>query len=109
VLVNGMDVVVDTGGERLALTSQTYKPTLEGAPPILRHEGRPVTSSFEHSPWPTWTYDLGSGRTIEHSVMVPRGLPLVVLSWRLATPDPRSYVQVGQGECSKLEVTGRPS
>ncbi len=29
VLVNGVDVVVDIGGERLALTSQTYKPTLD--------------------------------------------------------------------------------
>ncbi len=86
VLVNGVDVVVDTGGERLALTSQTYKPTLEGDKPIVRYEGRPVKSRFDPSPWPTWTYDLGGERTIEHSIMIPRGLPLVILSWRLRAP-----------------------
>jgi predicted glycogen debranching enzyme len=88
VLVNGVDVVVETGGETLALTSQTYKPTLEGEPPIVRHEGRPVNSSFDNFRWPTWTYDLAPGRTIEHAVMVPRGLPLVVLSWRLISSPP---------------------
>ena len=86
VLVNGVDVTVETGGECLALTSQTYKPTLEGDKPIVRHEGRPVTTRFDDSLWPTWTYDLGGERTIEHTVMVPRGRPLVVLSWRLAAP-----------------------
>lgn len=88
VLVNGVDVVVETSGETLALTSQTYKPTLEGERDIKRYEGRPVPSSFDHSLWPTWTYDLAPGRTLEHSVMVPRGLPLVVLSWRLLGADP---------------------
>ncbi len=83
VLVNGIDAVVEQDGETVALTSQTYKPTLETEPPIVRHEGRPAPSTFDNSLWPCWTYDLGAGRTIEHSVMVPRGLPLVVLSFRL--------------------------
>jgi len=86
VLVNGVDVTVETGGECLALTSQTYKPTLEGDKPIVRHEGRPVTTRFDDSLWPTWTYDLGGERTIEHTVMVPRGRACVVLSWRLVAP-----------------------
>jgi predicted glycogen debranching enzyme len=86
VLVNGVDVVVETGGESLALTSQTYKPTLEGDKPIVRYEGRPVKPRFDNALWPTWTYDLGEERTIEHSIMIPRGRPLVVLSWRLRSP-----------------------
>lgn len=86
VLVNGVDAVVDIGGERVALTSQTYKPTLEGEEAIVRHEGRPVEFRFDLSPWPTWTYDLGPGRAIEHSILVPRGSSLVVLSWRLVSP-----------------------
>ncbi|MEO8499329.1 MAG: amylo-alpha-1,6-glucosidase [Vicinamibacteria bacterium] len=83
VLVNGVDAVVERGGETLALTSQTYKATLESEPPIVRHEGRPVSSKFDDSLWPTWTYDLGGGTTIEHTILVPRGLPMAVLSWRL--------------------------
>lgn len=84
VLVNGVDAVVDLGDQRLALTSQTYRLRAEGEAKMVRHEGRPVEFTFHHSPWPTWTYDLGGGRSIEHSVLVPHGSPLVVLSWRLA-------------------------
>ena len=50
VLVNGVDVVVESGGERLALTSQTYKPTLAGDVPIVRHEGRPVPVLYHGTP-----------------------------------------------------------
>ncbi len=86
VLVNGVDVVVDLPDERVALTSQTYKPTSDGDPAIVRHEGRPVEGVFDGSVWPTWTYDLGEAGMIEHTVMVPRGSTLVVLSWRLTSP-----------------------
>lgn len=86
VLVNGVDAVVVRGDDRLALTSQSYRPHNEGEPPIVCHDGRPVCSTFDHSPWPTWTYDLGDGQTIEHSVLVPRGSPLVILSWRMTPP-----------------------
>jgi predicted glycogen debranching enzyme len=85
VLVNGVDVVVDLPGERVALTSQTYKPTSEGDPAIVRHEGRPVEGVFDGSVWPTWTYDLGEAGRIEHSIMVPHGSTLVILSWRLTS------------------------
>jgi predicted glycogen debranching enzyme len=94
VLVNGVDVVVDVGEEHVALTSQTYKPTLESEPPIVRHEGRPADGQFDGSLWPRWTYDIGSGRKIEHEVMVPRGRSLVVLSWRLITAGPVSGVRL---------------
>ena len=86
VLVNGVDVVVDVSGQCFALTSQAYKPTLENDPAIVRHEGRPVESTFDGAMWPTWTYDLGEAGTIEHSVFVPHGSTLVVLSWRLKSP-----------------------
>ena len=90
VLVNGVDVVMDVDGERLALTSQTYKPTVESEKPIVRHEGRPVPFRFDGSRWPTWVHDLGGGRSVEHSILVPRGSPMVVLSWRLSAPTPGS-------------------
>jgi Glycogen debranching enzyme N terminal len=83
VLVNGVDVVIDLPSERVALTSQTYKPANEGEPAIVRHEGRPLPGVFDGSVWPTWRYDLGEAGMIEHSIMVPHGSTLVVLSWRL--------------------------
>ncbi|MBK5257769.1 MAG: glycogen debranching enzyme family protein [Vicinamibacteria bacterium] len=85
VLVNGVDAVVESGGDRLALTSQTYKPSAPGETSVVRYEGRPMSFEFDGSLWPTWKYDLGDGRTIEHSIMVPRGSPLVILSWRLSS------------------------
>lgn len=88
VLVNGVDVVLDLGEERLALTSQTYKPTVEGEVPIVRHEGRPVDATFDGAVFPTWTYDLGEAGTLEHTIFVPRRTTLVVLRWRLMTPPP---------------------
>lgn len=93
VLVNGIDVVLDLGGERLALTSQTYKPTVEGEAPIVRHEGRPVPAAFDGAVFPTWTYDLGAAGTLEHTIFVPRGSTLVILRWRLNTP-PRGTAQL---------------
>ena len=83
VLVNGVDAVVDVGDQRLALTSQTYRLNAEGEAKLVRHEGHPQPFTFAHAPWPTWTYDLGGGGSLEHSVLVPRGSSLVVLSWRL--------------------------
>jgi len=85
VLVNGIDAVVESGGERLALTSQTYKPSRPGETTVTRHEGRPLPFRFEGAPWPTWTYTLGEGARIEHSIFVPQGSSLVVLSWRLVS------------------------
>jgi len=93
-LVNGADVVMNLGEQRLALTSQTYKPRDEGEGRLVRHEGRPVEFSFTHDPWPTWTYRLGDGVRIDHSILVPRGAPLVVLSWRLIGEAPGSTLTV---------------
>lgn len=86
VLVNGLDATVETFGERWALTSQTYRPPRESDPPIVSREGREPATSFDNSLWPTWTHELGAEATIEHSVLVPRGRSLVILSWRLLAP-----------------------
>ena len=91
VLVNGVDAVVDHQAQRLALTSQTYKLTGGGEGggegTMVRHEGRPVEFSFELDPWPPWTYQLGNGVTVIHQILVPRGAPMVVLSWRVCGAD----------------------
>jgi predicted glycogen debranching enzyme len=82
-----VDAVIESGGERLALTAQTYRPSTGGETSVVCYDGRPVSADFDGSLWPTWTYDLGEGGTIEHSIMVPRGSALVILSWRRSSPN----------------------
>lgn len=94
VLVNGLEASIDLDGERWALTSQTWAPPRESDPPVVRREGLEPRTTFDNTLWPTWTHELAGGTTVEHSVLVPRGQPLVILSWRLlnATSRPVSLV-----------------
>jgi predicted glycogen debranching enzyme len=86
VLVNGIEASIDLDGESWGLTSQTWAPPRESDPPVVRREGLEPRTTFDNTLWPTWTHELGAGTTVEHSLLVPRGQPLVILSWRLQSP-----------------------
>ena len=77
VLVNGFDAHVETAGGKHAISAQRY------APDIVSPDGEGRLTAFTPDPWPKWTFELEDGTRIEHELFVPRGLPLVVLSWRL--------------------------
>ena len=77
VLVNGVDAWVHVDGATYALTTQRYEPG------VLHPDGVSRIASFSHEPWPTWTFALPDGSTVEHSVVVPHGRSTVSLSWRL--------------------------
>ncbi|HET7291760.1 MAG TPA: amylo-alpha-1,6-glucosidase [Vicinamibacteria bacterium] len=77
VLVNGCDAHVETAAGRYALTAQRY------APDVVSPDGESRLAGFSPEPWPTWTFALEDGAVVEHELFVPKGLPLVVLSWRL--------------------------
>ncbi|MCW5777501.1 MAG: glycogen debranching enzyme family protein [Phycisphaeraceae bacterium] len=79
VLVNGLDAWL-TGGEcPMPLCAHRY------APDVLHPRGDRWVESFVREPWPTWTYRLPDRTRVQHEVFVPRGRPMVVLSWRLLT------------------------
>lgn len=76
-LVSGLEVWVEGPGGRTALSSQRY------APDVTHPDGWTRIESFANEPWPTWTYRLPDGGTLEHELFVRHGSPTVVLSWRL--------------------------
>ena len=77
VLVNGFDAFVDTEAGHYPLSAQRYLP--ENVSP----EGARALTAFESQPWPRFTFTLADGTKLEHELFVPRGLPVVALSWRL--------------------------
>jgi predicted glycogen debranching enzyme len=76
-LVNGIEAWVDTEAGSEALSTHLY------APGVTHPDGVRRLVSFVDDPWPRWTYRLEDGREIDHEILVPAGLPLVALSWRL--------------------------
>jgi predicted glycogen debranching enzyme len=77
VLVNGLDAFVDTEQGRYALSAQRY------APDAVSPDGDRRVRAFAPDPWPRLTFELEDGTRLEHELFVPKGLPIVALSWRL--------------------------
>jgi predicted glycogen debranching enzyme len=79
-LVNGLDAWVEQGNELEFLSRQRY------APDVIAPDAPAVIESFRNEPWPTWTYRLRGEARIEHELIVPHGLPVVLLRWRARGP-----------------------
>jgi predicted glycogen debranching enzyme len=84
VLVNGFDARIETAAGVFALTSQRYEPG------VVHPDGARRASAFAADPWPRWTFTLEDGTSIEQTIVVLRGAPLVAISWRLTNGDRRS-------------------
>ncbi|MGH8006188.1 MAG: amylo-alpha-1,6-glucosidase [Candidatus Binatia bacterium] len=80
VLVNGFDARVETPAGSFALSSQCY------APDVVHPDGAQRIAAFDPEPWPRWTFRLEDGTGIEQEIFVRHGTALVVLSWRLVSP-----------------------
>jgi predicted glycogen debranching enzyme len=87
-LVSGFDAWIDTPEGTFALTSQRY------APDVTHPDGQRRLVAFARAPWPRWTYRLGEDFEIVHELMVPRGAPAAIVSWRLARPRERAALTV---------------
>jgi predicted glycogen debranching enzyme len=88
VLVNGFDAWIETAGATFALTSQQYEPG------VVHPDGRRRISKFSTEPWPRWTFTFDDGTSLEQTIVVMHGTPLVAISWRLTTSDRRSSVRL---------------
>ena len=80
-LVNDVDTWVSTASGSFALSSHRYR----GG--VVYPDGAAHIVEFEHDPWPTWRFRLADGTEIVHGIMGVRGMPLVVLSWRLLSQE----------------------
>ncbi len=88
VLVNGYEAWVDTPSGTFPLTSQRYQPDVVWPNGALHHE------SFTTDPWPHWTIALPDGTRIAHELLVRRGTPATLLTWRLLTTTPNVRLRV---------------
>ncbi len=75
-LVNGVEVEVETGGGRHGLSSQRYLPD------VLHPDGARRILSFYREPWPTWLFGLPDGSVVAHEVFVEPHGGETVLTWR---------------------------
>ena len=81
-LVNGLEVWATTPSGRVALSTHLYSPGVE------HPDGATRLRTFTADPWPTWTSDLGDGRTITAEVVVTHDAPRTVCRWSLEGPGP---------------------
>jgi len=77
VLVAGMDVAVDVGGQSWSLSAQRYRPD------VTVGDGPRFVARFSSEPWPTWTFRLPDGTRVVHELFMRAGAPCTFLSWRL--------------------------
>jgi predicted glycogen debranching enzyme len=77
VLVNGLEVWVETPAGRYALSSQRY------GPDVTHPDGMQRIVSFATEPWPHWTYRLEDGSEVEQEIFVARDGAVTAIAWRL--------------------------
>jgi predicted glycogen debranching enzyme len=77
VLVNGLDVWVERPGEPAEyLSRQRY------APGVVAPDTGAALEGFANEPWPTWSWRLRDGSTVEQELFVPHGTAAVAIRWR---------------------------
>jgi predicted glycogen debranching enzyme len=81
-LVNGLEVWATTPSGRQALSTHFY------APGVRYPDGTSRLVAFTADPWPTWTWDLGDGRTITGEIVVAHGAARTLCLWTLDGPGP---------------------
>ena len=77
VLVNGLEVWLETPGGRFALSAQRYTPD------VIHPDGHRHIAGFEHEPWPIWTFRLDDGSEVTQEVIACHERGHVIVRWRL--------------------------
>jgi predicted glycogen debranching enzyme len=75
-LVNGVDVWLETPNGTFGLSTQAYP---NG---ILEPRGEQHITGFELAPWPKWRFETSSGHRVEQQVLMPHEEAAVILSWK---------------------------
>jgi predicted glycogen debranching enzyme len=77
VLVNGLEVWVETAAGRFALSSQRYLPD------VVHPDGEQRLIGFESEPWPQWTFRCKDGTEVSQEVIACHRRGDIVVRWRL--------------------------
>jgi predicted glycogen debranching enzyme len=76
-LVNGVDVWLETPTGTFGLSTQAYP---DG---ILEPNGEQHIASFQIDPWPKWRFETASGHIIDQECLMPHEEAAIVLRWRM--------------------------
>ena len=76
-LVNALEVMVETPAGEYAISSQSY------APDVIYPDGMRRIESFHHEPWPSWVYLLEDGTRIRQEIVMMHGSPIVGIFWKV--------------------------
>ena len=79
-LVAGVEAWLIFDDKRVPLSINRYQGD------YLYPDVRGSLRSFQHTPWPRWTFEVASNVIVTHEIFVPRGRSAVVLTWRLVSP-----------------------
>jgi predicted glycogen debranching enzyme len=78
VLVNGLEVWLETAAGHFALSTQRYTPD------VTYPDGDRRIVAFRADPWPCWTFRAEDGTELTQEIVARHGHPEVALRWRLA-------------------------
>ena len=85
VLVNGLEVWLETAAGRFPLSTQRY-PGGDGGQDVLAPRGQDFLTDFRADPWPRWTFRFPDGTRVEQEIFVHQATGLTALGWRLLNP-----------------------
>ena len=88
VLVNGLEVWVETPSASEPLSTQVY------ASGVVHPDAYKKIESFTVDPWPRWRYRLADGTAVDHELFVPQGTPAIALRWSVENPTQRLLLGV---------------
>lgn len=89
VLINGLEVWLETGSGRYALSAQHY------APDVVFPNGHERIVQFRSEPWPTWDYRLGNGGMLRQEILVDHNSGETLVRWeRIGGADPKGRLLV---------------
>jgi predicted glycogen debranching enzyme len=71
---------VETPAGRFGLSSQAY------AADVVHPDGAQRLEAFTTQPWPQWQFRLEADTRLDQELFLRHGTPIVVLTWRLHTP-----------------------
>jgi predicted glycogen debranching enzyme len=80
VLVNGLEVWLETPGGRFALSAQRYTPD------VVHPDGARRIVEFRTEPWPSWIFCAEDGTEVSQEVVACHERGHVIVRWRLRRP-----------------------